>query len=64
MIKKSKKESYAMLQLPKEVHTQLKDFCDERGYKMSRFVSNLIKERIRTVAKPRNVLPVSKIEQS
>ncbi len=32
MIKKS--ERYAMLQLPKEVHTALKDYCDERGYKM------------------------------
>jgi hypothetical protein len=61
MIKKSKSESYAMLQLPKEVHILLKDFCDERGYKMSRFVSNLIKERIRT-HKPKNVLPVPKTE--
>jgi hypothetical protein len=64
MIKKIKKESYAMLQLPKEVHSQLKEFCEERGYKMSRFVSNLIKEKVRTVGRPKNVLPVSRIEQS
>lgn len=56
MIKKSNRESYAMLQLPREVHTALKDFCDERGYKMGRFVSNLIKEKIRTSHKPKNVL--------
>ena len=61
MIKKSKSESYAMLQLPKEVHLLLKEFCDERGYKMSRFVSNLIKEKIRTT-KPKNILPVVRIE--
>jgi hypothetical protein len=57
MVKKS--ERYAMLQLPKEVHTALKDYCDERGYKMSRFVSNLIKDKIRTTNKQRNVLPVN-----
>ena len=63
MIKKSKSESYAMLQLPKEVHLILKEFCDERGYKMSRFVSNLIKEKIRTT-KPKNILPVIRTEQN
>lgn len=63
MVKKSKSESYAMLQLPKDVHTQLREFCDERGYKMSRFVSNLIKEKIRTT-KPKNILPVVRIEQN
>jgi hypothetical protein len=51
-----------MLQLPKEVHTALKDYCDERGYKMSRFVSNLIKEKIRTTSKVRNILPAEKIK--
>jgi hypothetical protein len=59
MIKKS--ERYAMLQLPKEIHTALKDYCDDRGYKMSRFVSNLIKDKIRTTNKARNVLPVDKV---
>jgi hypothetical protein len=59
MIKKS--ERYAMLQLPKEIHIALKDYCDERGYKMSRFVSNLIKDKIRTTNKARNVLPVDKV---
>lgn len=63
MLKKSKSESYAMLQLPKEVHLQLKEYCDERGYKMSRFVSALIKERIRT-NRPKNVLPVSRTEHN
>ncbi len=60
MIKKS--ERYAMLQLPKEVHTALKDYCDERGYKMSRFVSNLIKEKIRTTSKVRNILPAERVK--
>jgi len=59
MIKKS--ERYAMLQPPKEVHTALKDYCDERGYKMSRFVSNLIKEKIRT-QKVKNILPAERIK--
>lgn len=63
MVKKSKSESYAMLQLPRDVHTQLREFCDDRGYKMSRFVSNLIKEKIRTT-KPKNVLPVIRTEQN
>lgn len=63
MIKKSKSESYAMLQLPRDVHSQLKEFCDERGYKMSRFVSNLIKEKIR-IQRPKNVLPVVRTEPS
>ena len=62
MVKKSKSESYAMLQLPKEVHLSLKEFCDERGYKMSRFVSNLIKEKIRTTSKVRNILPAERIK--
>lgn len=61
MVKKSKSESYAMLQLPRDVHNELKEFCDVRGYKMSRFVSNLIKEKIRTT-KPKNVLPAIKSE--
>lgn len=60
MIKKS--DRYAMLQLPKEVHAILKEYCDERGYKMSRFVSNLIKEKIRTTSKARNILPAEKIK--
>lgn len=51
-----------MLQLPKEVHTALKDYCDERGYKMSRFVSNLIKEKIRTTTKSRNILPAERVK--
>lgn len=63
MIKKSKSESYAMLQLPRDVHNELKEFCDERGYKMSRFVSNLIKEKIRAV-KPKNILPTTRIAQN
>ena len=60
MIKKS--EQYAMLQLPKEVHTALKEYCDEIGYKMSRFVSNLIKEKIRTTSKVRNILPAERVK--
>lgn len=52
-----------MLQLPRDVHNELKEFCDERGYKMSRFVSNLIKEKIRAV-KPKNILPTTRIAQN
>ncbi len=38
---------YAFVQLPKELHAELKVYCDHHGYVMSRFVTNLIKKHFR-----------------
>ena len=40
------KSDYAMLQLPKEVHTALKQYCAHHGFNMSGFVSALIRQSI------------------
>jgi hypothetical protein len=40
------KKKYAMIQIRTEVHELLKDFCKDRGYKMSGLVESLIKEKI------------------
>lgn len=42
-----KKVDYAMLQLPKETHTLLKEYCKQHGFIMSSFVSNLINKSIK-----------------
>lgn len=55
------KREYAMIQIDKEVHTQLKQFCKERGYKINGLVENLIKERIKTSRPNQNILPSTKI---
>lgn len=38
---------YAFVQLPKELHAELKVYCEHHGYVMSRFVTNLIKKHFR-----------------
>jgi len=38
---------YAFVQLPKELHAELKVYCETHGYVMSRFVTNLIKKHFR-----------------
>jgi len=35
-----------MIQINAEVHSELKKFCKEKGYKISGLVESLIKERI------------------
>lgn len=45
MDKKEKK--YALVQLPIEVHTELKKYCDKHGLKIGRFVANIIKKSIK-----------------
>lgn len=35
---------YAFVQLPKELHAELKVYCEYHGFVMSRFVTNLIKK--------------------
>ena len=43
-ITKSEKRDLALVQIPGEVHRQLKDYCDHHGYKMTSLVSNLIRK--------------------
>jgi hypothetical protein len=51
-------KKYAMIQIDAEVHTILKNFCKDRGYKISGLVESLIKDRIESSKKPlpKNVL--------
>jgi hypothetical protein len=51
-------KKYAMIQIDAEIHTILKDFCKERGYKISGLVESLIKDKIDSSKKPlpKNVL--------
>ena len=43
----AKKQKYALVQLPEEIHAQLKEYCDSHGFKYSSLVSNLIKKYLR-----------------
>lgn len=38
---------YAFVMLPKELHAELKVYCEQHGYVMSRFVTNLIKKHFK-----------------
>lgn len=42
--KKNYMNNYALLMIPKDVHKQLKEYCNQHGYKMAGLVSNLIKK--------------------
>ena len=37
-------DKYQLVMIPKDVHTILKTYCDEHGYKLSGLVCNLIKK--------------------
>lgn len=41
-------KKYSMIQIKSEIHAELKEFCKERGYKISGLVESLIKEKIQT----------------
>lgn len=45
MDKKEKK--YALIQIPIEVHTELKKYCDKHGFKLGKFTANLIRKAIK-----------------
>ena len=45
---------YKTIQVKQKTHELLQTYCNERGYKMSWLVDQMIKERIR----PKNVLRV------
>jgi len=42
-----------MIQINAEVHSELKKFCKEKGYKISGLVESLIKERIEKTNPPK-----------
>lgn len=39
-------KKYAMIQIDAEIHSSLKEFCNNRGYKISGLVESLIKDKI------------------
>lgn len=43
---KKDKSDYAMLQLPKETHTALKQYCAHHNFVMSGFVASLIRQAL------------------
>ena len=50
------KQKYTTIQIKKETHELLQEYCKERGYKLSGLVESLIMQRITL---PKNVLKVS-----
>ncbi len=48
---------YTTIQIKKETHELLQQYCKERGYTLSGLVESLIKQRI-TQPKPTNILSV------
>ena len=48
---------YTTIQIKKETHELLQEYCKEHGYKLSGLVENLIKQRV-GAPKPTNVLRV------
>jgi hypothetical protein len=55
-------KKYAMIQIDADVHQMLKQFCKEKGYKISGLIETLIKEKVESSKKtpPKNILPVVK----
>lgn len=48
MIKKTKpKKEYSMLQLDKNIHEALKQYCSHHGFIMKSFVQSLIRQAIK-----------------
>ena len=45
--KKKPKQQYAMVQLDKELHTALKQYCDHHGFKLKGFIQALIRQAIK-----------------
>jgi hypothetical protein len=53
---------YAMLQIKKETHELLKEYCEEHGFKMGSLVENLIKKHVGvTKQHTKNALPSIKV---
>jgi hypothetical protein len=45
--KKTYSEKYAIIQVPRETHNILKEYCEYHGYKQGALVSNIIKQHIK-----------------
>ena len=52
----------AMLQIKKETHELLKNYCEEHGFKMGSLVENLIKKHIGVPKIQNGVLKADKIK--
>lgn len=52
---------YAMLQIKKETHELLKNYCEEHGFKMGSLVENLIKKHIGVTKPQAGVLRADKV---
>lgn len=52
MDKKEKK--YALIQIPIEVHEELKRYCEHHSLKIGRYVANLIKKSIKAKSNVHN----------
>ncbi len=53
---------YAMLQIKKETHELLKNYCEEHGFKMGSLVENLIKKHIGVPKPQAGVLKADKVK--
>jgi len=52
---------YSMLQIKKETHELLKNYCEEHGFKMGSLVENLIKKHVGVTKNQAVVLKADKI---
>jgi len=52
---------YSMLQIKKETHELLKNYCEEHGFKMGSLVENLIKKHVGVIKNQAVVLKADKI---
>lgn len=53
---------YSMLQIKKETHELLKNYCEEHGFKMGSLVENLIKKHVGVPKIQNGVLKADKIK--
>ncbi len=53
---------YAKLQIKKETHELLKNYCEEHGFKMGSLVENLIKKHVGVPKIQNGVLKADKIK--
>lgn len=55
------KQKYTTIQIKKETHELLKQYCEDHGHSITRLIEVLVKQRINSTSpKPHNVLVVSK----
>lgn len=48
---RKEKSDYKMVQMDKELHTLLKDYCKTNGFSMSGFVAASVKQRLKLLKK-------------